>query len=88
MTMNNLTLTQTIVVTLAVTATSSAFADSRVGGYTTKRGAYVEPHYKSSPNKATIDNYSSKGNFNPYTGKSGTKDQFKAPSTSKMPRLR
>ena len=73
--------TRTIVATLAITATlaSTAFADNRVGGYTTKRGTYVEPHYKSSANKSTFDNYSTKGNFNPYTGKQGTKDPFKPP---------
>lgn len=46
-------------------------AKTRVSGYTTKRGTYVAPHYRSSRNKVKYDNYSSKGNYNPYTGKKG-----------------
>ena len=46
----------------------------RVKGYTTKSGQYVAPHYRSSPNKSKNDNWSTKGNVNPYTGKAGTKN--------------
>lgn len=46
---------------------------TRVRGYTTKRGTYVAPHYRSSSNPKKSDNYSTKGNANPYTGKKGTK---------------
>ena len=49
-------------------------AVTRVNGYTTKRGTYVAPSYRSSPNKVKYDNYSSKGNYNPYTGKKGYKN--------------
>ena len=34
---------------------------------------YVQPHYRTSPNSTTLDNWSTKGNTNPYTGKAGTK---------------
>lgn len=54
--------------------TSQAEAVTRVSGYTTKRGTYVAPSYRSSPNKVKYDNYSSKGNYNPYTGKKGYKN--------------
>lgn len=47
-------------------------ASVRVSGYTTKKGTYVAPSYRSSPNKVKYDNYSSKGNYNPYTGKKGS----------------
>jgi hypothetical protein len=50
----------------------SAFADTYVRGYTKQNGTYVEPHYRSSPNGTTLDNYSTKGNVNPYTGQVGT----------------
>ena len=43
-----------------------------VRGYTKKNGTYVQPHYRSSPNGTVLDNYSTKGNINPYTGKEGT----------------
>lgn len=44
-----------------------------VSGYTKKNGDYVAPHERSAPNRTQKDNYSTKGNTNPYTGKSGTK---------------
>lgn len=37
-----------------------------------KSGKYVEPHVRTSPNKTQTDNYESKGNVNPKTGKVGT----------------
>lgn len=43
----------------------------KVKGYTKKNGTYVQPYYKSSPNRTKIDNFSTKGNYNPYTGKTG-----------------
>ncbi|OPY69259.1 MAG: hypothetical protein A4E63_01862 [Syntrophorhabdus sp. PtaU1.Bin050] len=48
----------------------------RVKGHTTKSGKYVAPHYRSSPNKSKRDNWSTKGNVNPYTGKRGTKSLY------------
>ncbi len=42
-------------------------------GYVKNDGKYVGPHYKTAPNKTNIDNYSTKTNLNPYTGKKGTK---------------
>ncbi len=55
----------------------SVEAASRVKGYTKKNGAYVAPHYRSSPNKSKFDNFSTKGNYNPYTGKKGTVNPYK-----------
>lgn len=46
--------------------------------YVTKRGTYVQPHYQTSPNRTKVDNWSSKPNVNPYTGKPGTKDPYSA----------
>ena len=46
-------------------------AATRVRGYTTKRGTYVAPYYRSNSNSRKSDNYSSRGNYNPYTGKKG-----------------
>ena len=50
---------------------SHADAATRVSGYTTKRGTYVAPYYRSNANSRKSDNYSSRGNYNPYTGKKG-----------------
>jgi hypothetical protein len=41
-------------------------------GYVKKNGTYVAPAYKTKPNKTKADNYSTKGNTNPFTGKKGT----------------
>jgi len=49
-------------------------AQVHVRGYTKKDGTYVAPHTRSSPNGTKADNYSTKGNVNPYTGKQGTKN--------------
>jgi hypothetical protein len=44
-----------------------------VSGYTRKDGTYVAPSHATDPNGTKNDNYSTKGNVNPYTGKAGTK---------------
>lgn len=48
--------------------------DTYVKGYTRKDGTYVQPHYRSAPDGNAYNNYSTKGNVNPYTGKEGTVD--------------
>lgn len=47
------------------------------GYYKPSTGSYVAPHYKTTPNRSRFDNFSTKGNYNPYTGKGGTVDPFK-----------
>jgi len=44
-----------------------------VKGYYRKDGTYVRPHYRSAPDGNFYNNWSTKGNINPYTGKPGTK---------------
>jgi hypothetical protein len=64
-----------IAVTLLIAASATtASAQVHVRGYTKKDGTYVAPHERTAPNNTTLDNYSTKGNVNPYTGKPGTKD--------------
>ena len=57
------------------------FVDARttkVRGYVKpSTGKYVAPHYKTTPNRTKIDNFSTKGNYNPYTGKKGTVNPWK-----------
>lgn len=50
---------------------SIASAGEYVNGYLRKDGTYVQPHYRSSPDGNSWNNYSSQGNTNPYTGKKG-----------------
>jgi len=53
-------------------ASSAAFADTYVRGYTKSNGTYVEGYHRSDANSQRSDNYSSQGNTNPYTGERGT----------------
>jgi len=55
-----------------------AVADEYVNGYFRKDGTYVAPHYRTDPNNNAFDNYSTKGNVNPYTGQLGTVDPYKS----------
>jgi hypothetical protein len=51
-----------------------AFAqDVKVKGHTKKDGTRVESHRRTKADKTDRNNYSTKGNRNPYTGKRGTK---------------
>lgn len=52
----------------------SAFADVYVPYYERKDGTPVPQHYRSSPNDTKSDNWSTKGNRNPYNGREGTKN--------------
>jgi hypothetical protein len=72
---------QTLVIAaaiLAIFATTSSEA-GRVRGYVKKDGTYVAPHQRSNPNSTKTDNYGTKGNTNPYTGKEGTKCPYGSP---------
>jgi hypothetical protein len=56
---------------------SVAEARTRVHGYTRKNGTYVAPHYRSNRDHSKLNNWSSKGNSNPYTGKKGYKNYYR-----------
>ncbi len=63
-----------IVVLLFVVFSLVAFAkDVSVKGYTKKNGTYVSGYKRTGADKTKSNNYSTKGNINPYTGKKGTK---------------
>lgn len=49
----------------------TTLARASVRGYYRSSGTYVAPHYRSSPDSYRSNNYSSRGNYNPYTGKKG-----------------
>jgi hypothetical protein len=66
---------------LLMCISSIAMADVHVRGHYRSNGTYVQPHYRSSPNGTTLDNYSTKGNVNPYTGQAGTVDPYKIDAT-------
>jgi hypothetical protein len=43
----------------------------RVSGYYRSNGTYVQPYFRTAPNSTNRDNFSTRGNVNPYTGKPG-----------------
>ncbi len=61
---------------LALFLTFEANASNHVSGYTRRDGTYVAPHYRSDANSSRFDNYSTKGNTNPYTGERGYVDPY------------
>ncbi len=50
--------------------------DVYVNEYYNKKGDYVSSHYRSSSNNTKSDNWTTKGNKNPYTYKKGTKEYY------------
>lgn len=59
---------------------AAAGGSHSVRGHTTKKGTYVPPHRQTNPDISKTNNWSSKGNVNPYTGKPGTKDPYRQPT--------
>lgn len=65
-------------------STSMAFAQYSFGTGSNSRSTYVQPrinsngsytggHYRTTPNNTQMDNYGTRGNYNPYTGRTGTR---------------
>jgi hypothetical protein len=52
---------------------SGSRSDHTISGYTRSNGTYVRPSHATNPDTTRNNNYSTKGNVNPYTGKYGTK---------------
>ena len=69
-----------LVLALVLVFSSLAYADW-VNGYTRSNGTYVSGYNRSSPNNTVRDNYSYKGNTNPYTGAVGTDYYRNSPSS-------
>lgn len=63
----------------ALAAATASFAQGSHfrSGYVRQDGTYVAPSYATNPNSSKLDNYSTKGNVNPYTGAPGTVDPFR-----------
>ncbi|HBB36677.1 MAG: hypothetical protein UX02_C0001G0041 [Candidatus Moranbacteria bacterium GW2011_GWC1_45_18] len=50
----------------------------RVGGYYRSSGTYVQPYYRTSPDSSRWNNYSTRGNYNPYTGQKGYTSPYRS----------
>jgi hypothetical protein len=53
---------------------SSSGGSHSVRGHTTRQGTYVPPHRATNPDSTKRNNWSHKGNLNPYTAKPGGKN--------------
>lgn len=54
-----------------------AAGNHRVNGYTKKNGTHVSSHRATNRSSTQRDNWSSKPNSNPYTGRRGVKEARK-----------
>jgi hypothetical protein len=54
-------------------SSSSGAGDVSVHSYTRRDGTFVQSHHRSHPDHNFWNNWTTKGNVNPYTGKEGTK---------------
>jgi hypothetical protein len=61
-----------LVAGVAFVGAASAADDHLVNGYIKKDGVHVAPFMQTNPNATKLDNFSTRGNVNPYTGKAGT----------------
>lgn len=74
-----------LAIALSLAFPLASMAQVHVNGYTKKDGTYVVPHMRSSPNQTKLDNYSTRGNVNPYTGNQGTVDPYRAKNSYSQP---
>lgn len=70
----------TLFLVVGVFSLSANMAEAKTirvkGYYKPSTGRYVMPSYRTSPNRYKYDNWSTKGNYNPYTGKGGTRSYY------------
>lgn len=71
-----------LVVTSCLNAQSNSSSRYQSGYIKPSTGTYVQPHMKTTTNSTNIDNYSSKGNTNIYTGSTGSKAKDYTPAAS------
>ena len=55
----------------AVLLTAVSYGQTYVEGYTRSDGTYVRSHYRSDSDSSFDNNWSTYGNYNPYTGAKG-----------------
>lgn len=71
---------------LAVVATPAMARDVYVRGYVRSDGTYVAPHMQTAPDSSVYNNWSTRPNVNPYTGREGTRNPVPNPYVYHAPR--
>ena len=61
---------------LVALSTSVSAQTTRVKPYIKRDGTYVQGHMRTNPNSSTYDNWSTRPNVNPYTGREGTREPY------------
>lgn len=64
---------------LAIAMTGTAAAQVTVKPTVRADGTYVPAHVRTAPNATKLDNYSTRPNYNRYTGKVGTVNPYQPP---------
>jgi hypothetical protein len=72
----------TFLVVLSLVLGMSAQAQTSVKPHIRKNGTVVMPHVRTRPDGVRSNNWSSRPNVNPYTGKRGARDPYR-PATPK-----
>jgi len=72
-----ITILLSLLLSLGLSGIAEAYAVRVKGYYKPSTGTYVMPYYRTSPNRSKFDNYSAKGNYNPFTGKKGYISPFR-----------
>lgn len=65
--------TAIVFIAFAAMFAGTSSAQVYVNPYIDKNGEAHPGHFRTKPNSTDLDNYSTKGNINPYTGQEGTK---------------
>jgi hypothetical protein len=62
---------------MIVVLAGNAFAQTSYHrGYIARNGTVVQPHYQTMPDSSRLNNWSTQGNVNPYTGREGTVNPY------------
>jgi hypothetical protein len=75
----------TLLIATCALFTGAVSAQVYVKPHVTKDGTYVQGYQRTAPNETKVDNYSSQGNVNPYTGQQGRVDPYAQPNPYQQP---
>lgn len=62
-----------LTVALILSASGAFAASHSVKAHVTRSGTFVAATRATNPNRSKLDNYSTKGNVNPFNGRRGTR---------------
>jgi hypothetical protein len=71
-----------VIASLLFASSIASAASTHVDGHVRRDGTYVPPHFRTTPDSSLTNNYSTQGNYNPYTGREGTVNPYAPPSPS------